>query len=130
MTAGAPVVSLTLAGLSTADLTDGKLTVSFGSVAAAAGVSDSPYLYIHANAWRQGRTGRVDCVLLLDAAASCPRADAGRSTVDRDDGSQVVVGEDEVAGFVVARQVQVDTLGDGLARGRHGTRDSEVAMTR
>jgi len=31
MTAGAPVVSLTLAGLSTADLTDGKLTVSFGS---------------------------------------------------------------------------------------------------
>jgi len=50
ITAGVPVASLTLAGLSTADLTDGRLTVSFGSTAAAAGVAGSPYMYIHANA--------------------------------------------------------------------------------
>jgi len=47
---GAPVASLTLTGLSSADLTNGRLSVSFGSTTAAAGVAGSPYLYIHANA--------------------------------------------------------------------------------
>ena len=47
--AGVPTASLTLSGFSTADLTDGKLTVSFGTTAASGGVAGSTYMYVHAN---------------------------------------------------------------------------------
>ncbi len=43
--AGQPTASLTLAGFAGADLSDGRLSVSFGADAA----SGSPYMYIHAN---------------------------------------------------------------------------------
>ena len=46
---GLPIASLTLAGLTTADLTNGKLSVSFGTTAAAGGVAGSTYMYIHGN---------------------------------------------------------------------------------
>jgi len=47
--AGLPTASLTLAGFTTADLTDGKLTISFGTTAASGGVPGSAYMYIHGN---------------------------------------------------------------------------------
>ncbi|HEX5328285.1 MAG TPA: trypsin-like serine protease [Acetobacteraceae bacterium] len=43
--AGRPTASLTLAGYSLADLTNGRLSTSFGSID-----SNTPYLYVHANA--------------------------------------------------------------------------------
>jgi hypothetical protein len=43
-----PTASLTLAGSTSADLTDGKLSVSFGTTAATNGVPGSTYMYIHA----------------------------------------------------------------------------------
>jgi hypothetical protein len=46
---GAPTASLTLAGFSSADLSDGKLTVSFGMTSATGGVPGSSYMYVHAN---------------------------------------------------------------------------------
>ncbi len=47
--AGVPTASLTLAGFSSADLTDGKLTVSFGTTAASGGLPGTNYMYVHAN---------------------------------------------------------------------------------
>jgi Ca2+-binding RTX toxin-like protein len=47
--AGVPTASLTLAGFTSADLTNGKLTVTFGSTAASGGVPGSTYMYVHAN---------------------------------------------------------------------------------
>jgi hypothetical protein len=47
--AGVPTASLTLAGFTSAGLTDGKLTVSFGTTAATGGVAGSTYMYVHAN---------------------------------------------------------------------------------
>jgi hypothetical protein len=47
--AGVPTASLTLSGLTKADLTNGALTVSFGTTAATGGVPDNNYMYIHAN---------------------------------------------------------------------------------
>jgi plastocyanin len=47
--AGVPTASLTLAGFTTADLTDGRLSVSFGSTAAFDGVAGSTYMNVHAN---------------------------------------------------------------------------------
>jgi hypothetical protein len=46
--AGVPTASLTLAGFTSADLTDGKLTVSYGTTAASGSVSGSTYMYVHA----------------------------------------------------------------------------------
>jgi V8-like Glu-specific endopeptidase len=46
--AGVPTASLTLAGFTSADLTDGKLTVSYGTTAASGGVAGSTYMYVHA----------------------------------------------------------------------------------
>jgi V8-like Glu-specific endopeptidase len=46
---GVPTASLTLAGFTSADLTDGKLSVSYGSTAASGGVAGSTYMYVHAN---------------------------------------------------------------------------------
>jgi Ca2+-binding RTX toxin-like protein len=46
--AGVPTASLTLAGFTSADLTDGKLTVSYGTTAASGGVPGSTYMYVHA----------------------------------------------------------------------------------
>jgi hypothetical protein len=46
--AGVPTASLTLAGFTSADLTDGKLSASFGTTAATNGVPGSAYMYIHA----------------------------------------------------------------------------------
>ncbi len=46
---GAPTVSLTLAGLTTADLTNGSQTISYGTTATFGGVPGSTYMYIHAN---------------------------------------------------------------------------------
>jgi Ca2+-binding RTX toxin-like protein len=46
---GVPTASLTLAGFTSADLTDGKLTVSFGTTAATGGLPGSTYMYVHAN---------------------------------------------------------------------------------
>jgi hypothetical protein len=43
--AGGVTASLTLTGYSTADLTNGRLSVSFGTDPA----SGSPYMYVHAN---------------------------------------------------------------------------------
>jgi hypothetical protein len=40
---GMPTASLTLAGYDTADLTNGNLSTSFGTV------GGSPYMYVHAN---------------------------------------------------------------------------------
>jgi len=45
---GEPTASLTLVGFTSADLTDGRLTVSFGATAASGGVPGSAYMYIHA----------------------------------------------------------------------------------
>ena len=45
---GKPTASLTLAGLTSADLTDGKLSVSYGTTAAFGGVAGSTYMYVHA----------------------------------------------------------------------------------
>ena len=45
MAAGKPIASLTLAGYSTADLQNGRLSLSYGDDAA----SHSPYLYITRN---------------------------------------------------------------------------------
>lgn len=47
--AGVPTASLTLSGLTSADLTNGALTVSFGTRAATGGMPDNNYMYIHAN---------------------------------------------------------------------------------
>jgi Mg-chelatase subunit ChlD len=47
--AGVPTASLTLAGFTSADMTDGKLSVSFGTTAASGGVAGSTYMYVHAN---------------------------------------------------------------------------------
>ena len=46
---GEPTASLTLVGYSSADLTNGKLTVSFGATAATGGVPGSTYMHIQAN---------------------------------------------------------------------------------
>jgi Ca2+-binding RTX toxin-like protein len=45
---GKPTASLTLVGYTSADLTDGKLTVSYGTTAASGGVAGSAYMYIQA----------------------------------------------------------------------------------
>jgi len=45
---GVPTASLTLAGFTTADLTNGRLTVSFGTTAATDGAPGSAYMYVHA----------------------------------------------------------------------------------
>jgi Ca2+-binding RTX toxin-like protein len=47
--AGKPTASLTLAGLTSADLSDGALTVTYGTTAAAGGVPGSNYMLIHHN---------------------------------------------------------------------------------
>jgi Ca2+-binding RTX toxin-like protein len=47
--AGVPTASLTLAGFASGDLTNGRLTVSFGTTAATDGVPGSSYMNIHAN---------------------------------------------------------------------------------
>ena len=47
--AGQPTASLTLAGFSAADLTNGALSVSFGTTAATGGVAGSTYMYVHGN---------------------------------------------------------------------------------
>jgi Ca2+-binding RTX toxin-like protein len=47
--AGAPTASLTLAGFTSADLTNGKLTVTYGTTVASGGVPASNYMYVHAN---------------------------------------------------------------------------------
>jgi hypothetical protein len=46
---GVPTASLTLVGCTSADLTDGKLTVSFGTTAASYGVAGSAYMYVRGN---------------------------------------------------------------------------------
>jgi V8-like Glu-specific endopeptidase len=46
--AGLPTASLTLAGFTSTDLTDGKLTVSYGTTAVPGGVPGSTYMYVHA----------------------------------------------------------------------------------
>jgi hypothetical protein len=46
---GVPNASLTLDGFTTADLTNGKLSVAFGTTAETDGVPGSTYMYIHAN---------------------------------------------------------------------------------
>lgn len=46
---GVPTASLTLAGFTSADLTDGRLSVSFGTEPASDGVAGSTYMYLHAN---------------------------------------------------------------------------------
>ena len=48
-TAGHPEAAVTLAGFKTADLTDGKLTLTYGQTATTNGVAGSTYLTIHAN---------------------------------------------------------------------------------
>ena len=47
--AGLPTASLTLAGLTTADLSNGKLSLSFGTTAATGGVAGSTSMFVHAN---------------------------------------------------------------------------------
>jgi hypothetical protein len=47
--AGVPTASLTMPGFSSADLSNGKLTASFGTTAASGNVPGSNYMYIHAN---------------------------------------------------------------------------------
>jgi hypothetical protein len=47
--AGMPTASLSLAGFTSADMNDGKLTVSYGTTAASGGVPGSTYMYVHAN---------------------------------------------------------------------------------
>lgn len=47
--AGLPTASLTLAGFTTADLGNGKLTVSFATTDATGGVAGSNYMYVHGN---------------------------------------------------------------------------------
>jgi hypothetical protein len=46
---GEPTASLTLVGYSSADLTNGKLTVSFGATATTGGAPGSTYMHIQAN---------------------------------------------------------------------------------
>jgi V8-like Glu-specific endopeptidase len=46
--AGMRTASLTLTGFTSADLTDGKLTVSYGTTATSGGVAGSTYMYVHA----------------------------------------------------------------------------------
>lgn len=46
---GSPDANLVLTGFSTADLTDGKLTVTYGTTATVDGVAGSTYMLIHAN---------------------------------------------------------------------------------
>jgi hypothetical protein len=46
---GKPTASLTLVGYSSADLTNGRLTVSFGATAATGGVPGSSYMHVQAN---------------------------------------------------------------------------------
>ena len=46
---GLPTALLTLAGLSSADLKNGTLSVTYGTTAAAGGVAGSTYMLIHAN---------------------------------------------------------------------------------
>jgi hypothetical protein len=48
-TAGQPEAAVTLAGFKMADLTDGKLTLTYGQTATTNGVAGSTYLSIHAN---------------------------------------------------------------------------------
>jgi Ca2+-binding RTX toxin-like protein len=45
---GVPTASLTLVGFTSADLADGKLSITFGTTAASGGVAGSSYMYIHA----------------------------------------------------------------------------------
>ena len=45
---GVPTASLTLAGFTSADMNDGKLTISFGTTAASGSVAGSNYMYVHA----------------------------------------------------------------------------------
>ena len=47
--AGVPTASLTLVGFTSTDMTDAKLSVSFGTTAASGGVPGSAYMYVHAN---------------------------------------------------------------------------------
>jgi hypothetical protein len=47
--AGVPTASLTLVGFTSADLTNGNLTVTYGITAATDGVPGSTYMYVHAN---------------------------------------------------------------------------------
>ena len=47
--AGKPTASLTLVGFSSADLTNGKLTVSYGTSPATGGMAGSSYMLIHGN---------------------------------------------------------------------------------
>jgi len=46
---GEPTASLTLVGFTSADLTNGRLTVSFGTTAATGGVPGSAYMYVYDN---------------------------------------------------------------------------------
>jgi hypothetical protein len=48
-TAGQPEAAITLAGFKPADLTDGRLSISYGTTAAQSGVPGSAYMTIHAN---------------------------------------------------------------------------------
>jgi phospholipase/lecithinase/hemolysin len=48
-TPGTTSASLTLAGFTTADLSNGRLSVSSGTIPATGGAAALPYLYIHAN---------------------------------------------------------------------------------
>jgi Ca2+-binding RTX toxin-like protein len=45
---GVPTASLTLVGFTSADMNDGRLTVSYGTTAASGGVAGSTYMYVHA----------------------------------------------------------------------------------
>jgi Ca2+-binding RTX toxin-like protein len=47
--AGKPIASLTLAGFTTNDLNDGRLSISFGHTAELPGLAGSNYMMIHAN---------------------------------------------------------------------------------
>jgi hypothetical protein len=47
--AGVPTASLTLVGFTSADMNDGKLTVSYGTTATSDGVPGSTYMYVHAD---------------------------------------------------------------------------------
>lgn len=47
--AGKPDANLTLVGYTNADLTNGKLSVSFGTTAATIGVAGSAFMFVHAN---------------------------------------------------------------------------------
>jgi len=48
-TAGRPTASITMAGYTPADLTNGRLSLSYGTTAGSAGVPGNNYLMIHGN---------------------------------------------------------------------------------